>query len=390
VQIPLAMGADGLSRSALGVVAATYAAGFMAGAWFGPRLLARVGHIRVFAACAAIATACTLALHAADTTLLWMLVRAAMGAGVALMFSAVEAWMNETIGKHERGSVIGVYMVCTKAALAAGAFLAVGGGASPVPLMIAAALIALAIAPVCFTTSVPPAAPKAEPLAIRDQFRTAPAAVLSSFCAGVTNGGALALAPVFAAEFYGPERAATFYASAWIGSLILQWPAGRVSDMVDRRLVIAALAVLSAVAALGLLFTAGHVPFWAAALMFGVWGAGSLSFYGIGVAHMADRSDPSQMARATAGLLFVWAFGCIVGPIAQGPLVDLFGPQAVFGFAAVALFGLTGAMLYRRSAREPTPAQEKAPFQNKSATSTSAAELSYGEADTAAPRAGST
>jgi MFS family permease len=380
VHIPMAMSADQLPVSALGLVAAAYSAGFMAGAWVGPRLLARVGHIRVYAASAAIGAVGVLALHGADATPLWMMVRLAIGWSIALMFAASESWMNAALPRADRGSVMGVYMVCTKAALATGPFLIGGfGGAAAEPLMIAAALVALSLAPVCFTSTTPPPPPKAEPLALRDLFETAPAAVVACLLAGIINGGVLALAPVFAAELYGPENASSFYAAAWVGSLILQWPAGKLSDGVDRRLVIAGCATLAAVAAVLLAFTAGTVPYWVAALLYAFWGAGALSYYGVAVAHMADRAAPPAMARATSGLLFIWAAGSIAGPLVQGGIVDFVGPRGIFAFAALALLVLTAAMLWRRTAREPTPAAEKEVFQDKHATSVAAAEMSYGE-----------
>jgi MFS family permease len=276
--------------------------------------------------------------------------------------------------------VIGIYMVCTKAALAGGAFLITGyTGLASEPVMIAAALLALAMVPVCFTSTTPPPAPKAEPLALRALFDTAPAAVVACFLAGLINGGVLALAPVFAAEIYGPETATSFYAAAWVGSLLLQWPAGKLSDVIDRRLVIAACAGLAAVAAAGLAYAAGRAPFWAAAGLYALWGAGALSYYGIAVAHMADRAAQATMARATSGLLFIWAVGSILGPLAQGVIVDFVGPRGIFIFAGAMLTVLTAAMLWRRTAREPTPKAEKEVFQDKHATSVAAAELSYGE-----------
>ncbi len=380
VHIPLAMAGDGLPVSALGLVAAAYSAGFMAGAWVGPRLLARVGHIRVFAASAAIAAAGTLALFAANDALVWMLVRLAIGWSIALMFAASESWMNASLMKAERGSVMGIYMVCTKAALATGPFLISGfSGSAAEPVMIAAALLALSMVPVCFTSTTPPPAPKAEPLALRDLFETAPAAVVACVLAGVINGGVLALAPVFAAQIYGPHTATSFYAAAWVGSLILQWPAGKLSDQIDRRLVIAGCAVLATLSACALAYAAGRAPFWVAALLYAFWGAGALSYYGVAVAHMADRAAPANMARATSGLLFVWAAGSIAGPLIQGVIVDFAGPRGIFIFAAAMLTVLTAAMLWRRSAREPTPKAEKEVFQDKHATSVAAAEMSYGE-----------
>lgn len=377
VHLPLAFESAGYSRTSLGFVAAAYSAGFMAGAWYGPMLLARVGHIRVFSACAAIVAVMTLGLHGAgDHLIVWFGLRAIAGGAVAMMFAAVESWMSYSIAKHERGSVMGFYQVGTKAVLAAAPFLAMGYAAdAPEPWMIAAAAMALAMVPICFTSKAEPEPPKAQLLSVREQFVTAPAAVIGAFGAGITNAGVLALAPLYASTHYGPQSATGFYAAAWIGSLFLQWPAGRFSDRVDRRAVIAALTALAAVAAFALALMGGHAPLWVATLTFGLWGAGALSFYGIAVAHMADRAEPGRMAQATSGLLFVWAAGSVIGPALQGVTGDLLGPEGVFWFAGVAAVGITGAMFWRSAvSAEPT---HKETFSVNQATSTAATESAF-------------
>jgi MFS family permease len=379
VHIPLAFAADGHSRAALGIVAAAYSAGFMLGAAGATLMLSRVGHIRVFSACAGIFAVTTLALHGAGAVWGWMAARFVAGIAIALMFAAVESWLSSSIGKGERGHVIGVYMVTTKAALAIGPFCTFGLPLDAAePWMIAAGIAAIAMVPVCFTTAAQPAPPQAQPLALREQFETAPAAVIAVFGAGFVNSGVLALSPLYAAERFGAPAATAFYSAAWIGSLILQWPAGRLSDRLDRRHVIALLTGLAGASALALAVFRDLVPGWAAMALFGVWGAGALSFYGIAVAHMADRAEPGRIAQATSGLLFVWAAGSIAGPAMLGVAIDLFGGRGVFWFAGLAACVLTAAMYWRGAVRKAPPAAEKEAFANQPATSVAAAEIAYG------------
>jgi MFS family permease len=243
--------------------------------------------------------------------------------------------------------------------------------------MIAAALAALSMVPICFTAAEQPDPPKAQPLALVEQFATAPAAVIGSFGAGLVNGGVLALAPLYAAQHYGPQAAAEFYSAAFTGSLLLQWPAGRLSDRVDRRLVIAGLAALAAVSAFALALWSGELVNWQAVAVFFLWGAGALSFYGIAVAHMADRAEPGKLAQSAAGLLFVWATGSVIGPLLLGPLVDLFDVAGMFWFAGFAALAVAIAMFWRQSAREgPVTKEEFAP---QIGTSVAAGEIAYGD-----------
>lgn len=380
VRLPLGFVVEGNSRTALGLVAACYSAGFMLGAAVATTLLSRVGHIRVYAACAAIFAAATLALHFVDGVWGWGLARMIAGVAVALLFAAVESWLASSILAKERGEVMSIYMVATKAALAFGPYLAFSAQpAAPEPWMIAAAIGALSMVPICFTSTEQPAPPKATPLALVEQFQTAPAAVIASFGAGLVNGGVLALAPLFAVEHFGAQRASEFYSAAWTGSLLLQWPAGRFSDRMDRRVVIAALNVLAAAAAFVLALFGAGLPVWAAILTFFIWGAGALSFYGIGVAHMADRAEQGKLAQSASGLLFVWAGGAIVGPLLLGPIVDLWGVGGMFWFAALAAAGLAIAMFWRSGARPPAEEAHKEEFAPYPASSVAAAEIVYGD-----------
>ncbi len=386
VRLPLAFADEGHSRTALGLVAASYSAGFMMGAMIATTLLARVGHIRVYAASAAVFAVATLMLHFAGDVWTWGISRMFAGVAVALMFAAIESWLSHSISTSARGEVMSVYMVLTKGALALGPFFAASYAPQAAePWMIAAALAALSMVPVCFTAIEQPAPPKAQPLALVEQFATAPAAVIGSFGAGLVNGGVLALAPLYAAQHYGAEAAANFYAAAFTGSLLLQWPAGRISDRLDRRLVIAALAGIAALSAFALALWSGTLSSVQAILWFFTWGAGALSFYGIAVAHMADRAEPGKLAQSAAGVLFVWATGSVVGPLLMGPLVDWFGIAGMFWFAGVAALLVCAAMFWRRTTREPATSKEE--FAPQIGTSVAAGEIVYGD-ESAEPAAG--
>lgn len=361
VWMPLVMVDHGFSASSIGLIAAAYAVGFMAGSWVSPRALALLGHIRAYAATAALACALTLALHGLDDAWAWAANRLAMGVVLALMFTAAESWINGVTPREQRGGVIGFYMLCTKLALAAGPFLVMGADPGEAgPFMIAAAAFALALVPIALTQQSQPPAPASAALDLPRVVRLAPAAAFAALIAGIANSAVLALAPIYAASRGGEGAAAGFMAAAWIGSLTTQWFAGRLSDQMDRRLVIAGLTGLAALAGAVLALAPADAPFTLISVVFGAWAAGALSYYGIAVAHLADRSKGEEMAAATASLLFIWAAGSVVGPPAAGFLIEhVTGPAGLFGFAAVAFGLLAPAMLWRRAARAEAPADAK-------------------------------
>jgi MFS family permease len=376
--LPLAFVTQGHTRTEYGLVASAYSAGFMLGAMVATQLLARIGHIRVYAACAAIFAVATLGLHFVGDVWSWGVARMIAGVAVALMFAAIESWLAFSVSSGARGEVMSVYMVLTKAALAIGPFLAFSYGTEAVePWMIAASLAAISMVPICFTSTAQPDPPRAQPLALVEQFATAPAAVISCFGAGLVNGGVMALAPLYAAQHYGAAAAAEFYSSAYVGSLLLQWPAGRLSDRLDRRLVIAALCIIATATAFALALWSGRLLRWEAVSLFFFWGAGALSFYGIAVAHMADRAEPGRIAQSAAGVLFVWAVGSVIGPLAMGPLVDIFGVGGMFWFAGGVALAVASLMFWRRTTREGPVIKEE--FAPQLGTSVAAGEIAYGD-----------
>jgi MFS family permease len=385
VQLPLTMRADGLREFAIGLIGAAYSAGFMAGAWYGPRILSRVGHIRAYSAAASLCAAATLFANWADHEIAWALLRALTGAAVAVMFAGVESWLSGLIKAEERGGVLGFYMVITKAALAVGPFLA------PIAqpqgaLVLAGALLALSLTPIALTSQPAPPLPEPEPPRFKDLMDTAPAAVVAAFAAGVTNAGVLAIAPLYASSHWGEGAATPFVASAIVGSLLLQWPAAKLSDRMDRRIVIAMLAVIAALPALALAFAGEALALPAAAVLFALWGAGALSFYGIAVAHMADRAAPAALTRATSGLLFVWAAGAIAGPPLMGLAAEIGGGAGLFFFASLGAFACAGYMFVRRKSRQAAAERRGDGASADQATSVAAADLAYARKQGASPK----
>jgi MFS family permease len=194
-----------------------------------------------------------------------------------------------------------------------------------------------------------------EPFSLASLWRVAPAAVMAAFVVGVSNQGMVALLPIYAArlEQGGVAAAAALNAAMWAGGMLLQWPAGRLSDWIDRRIVIAALAVISCIGSLG--------------LMAALWGAGAFSIYGVAVAHAADAAQ-GQTQRAIALMLLIWAAGAVIGPAVAGVLMQM-GTRGLFLGGLVASVALAVAMVARRRAKDPAPAAEKARFEATGTTS---------------------
>ena len=370
VLLPLSLNGAGATPTAIGLVQACYAVGFMAGALASTGLIRRMGPIRAYSAGAAACAAITLALYADIHAPVWAALRAIQGFCIVIMFASGESWLAVAAAPGQRGSVLGVYQAAVKLSLLAGPFLIVG--LSPLaagPFMLAAAIYAISLIPLCATRQIEPAPPPMEPFSLASLWRAAPAAVMAAFVVGVSNQGMVALLPIYAArlEQGGVAAAAALNAAMWAGGMLLQWPAGRLSDWIDRRIVIAVLAVISCIGSLGLMALGESAPLPAALALAALWGAGAFSIYGVAVAHAADAAQ-GQTQRAIALMLLIWAAGAVIGPAVAGVLMQM-GVRGLFLGGLVASVALAIAMVARRRAKDPAPAAEKARFEATGTTS---------------------
>jgi MFS family permease len=155
-----------------------------------------------------------------------------------------------------------------------------------------------------------------------------------------------------------------------MGGTITQWPAGLLSDRIDRRFVVAGLALMALIACIALFLTAGRVSFSVTVMLAAVWGGGALSFYSVSASHATDRAEPGQIASVMSGMLFVWAAGSVAGPIITGVTADTeLGQPGVFAVVSVLYFALIAANLWRVSITRRPDASHRSPFVAVSGTS---------------------
>ncbi|MGJ3231715.1 MAG: MFS transporter [Oceanicaulis sp.] len=387
VALPLAMDAAEWSAVAIGAVVAAYAAGFMAGAWTAPWVIRTIGHIRAYAAYAGGAAAVTLMLALSSDFAFWTVTRFGFGVCAAGIFAVSESWIADATPAERRGAVISVYQILGRAGLIAGPFLI---ALPPFDLtdgfIIAGIFLALSLVPVVFTRRSQPTLPQSDTVSPLRLFEIAPSAAGAVFVAGVVNSGLLAFIPIWAEGLnpaFGAGAAAIVIAVIYFCSMLTQWPAGAVSDRVDRRLVIAALAALACLAALVLaLVTAPGLLL--GSLLAGAWGAASLAYYGVAVAHAADRSRVEELPAIASGLLLVWAAGSIIGPILAGlAYAGPLGARGLFLFGAVVSALLCAGMFVRRRVRAPVNEAERESFVFLTATSGELAEIEAPDRETA-------
>ena len=388
--VPLRGQAEGWSSFALGALGSAYYVGFVAGCLGAPLVIVRAGHIRAFAAFASLFAAVTLA-HALFVGVApWLAFRFVVGASLAGLYMIIESWLNDRATNTNRGLLMSAYTVVNFAALTVGELLAtLHPPRDFAHFAIAALAISLAVIPVALTRSAQPAPIRIVRFRPRALFRSSPVGVVGVTMIGIANGAFWTLGAVYAVgRGLDSSQAAIFLSCAVVGGALSQWPAGRLSDRIDRRLVL--IALLGAAALVGLLLAflpIGGTGIFVLGFLFGV---ATLPTYSIAAAHAYDHAQPGTYVETSAGILLANGAGSIVGPLLASFVMGRTGTSNLFLFTAVAQALLAGFVYTRLKARAALPTAEKTEF-DRSVTAPAGTVIppespQIGDLDVVAPR----
>lgn len=349
---------EGFSGTVTGLVMSGYFAGFLGGAFLSPLIIRRVGHVRVFAAMASLASVAILVHAMVVTPGVWAAMRILTGFAYSGLFIVAESWLNDRATNQLRGRLLSVYMVVT--------FVSMGGGqltmnlASPGAydlFIINAIILSLALVPILLSNNPQPESTTPEPLSVSKLYRVSPLGTVGAFATGMSHGAVFGMAAVFARGFdLSVAQVSAYMAGLIAGGAFLQWPIGRLSDRIDRRRVITGLAVAVAVIA-ALSIPIGRYSDIGLILMAVPFGGTVLPLYSLFVAYTNDRLEPSQMVAASSGLYKVLAVGAILGPSLTGWIMDLVGTSG-FLWYFVALHVATVVFALYRMARSESPGEQ--------------------------------
>lgn len=349
---------EGFGTGVLGLVMSGYFAGFLAGSVIVPRFVARVGHIRVFAALASLVSAVVLAHAAFPDPWLWGAMRLVTGFGYAGLYIVVESWLNDMSSNENRGKVLGAYMIIQLGALGLSqGLLTLGDPAGAGPFMLVAVLVSLAVLPVCLSASRAPDFSAPESMSLAALYRLSPLGTVGMALTGMSNGAVFGFAAVYARQAgFSITEISLFVALVFGTGMVLQWPVGRISDRIDRRTVIAAVTFGAALAAALVVALSGTGASRPVLIAVGACAGGlTIPLYSLFNTHVNDLVAPRQRVAASGALIFLNGAGAIAGPNLAAQLMDATGPEGFFS-SLVILHVAIGLMTLWRMVRRPVPA----------------------------------
>lgn len=354
---------EDFDSAVIGLIMAAFFLGFLTGSVRTPKAVRRVGHIRVFAALAAVASIAILVQDLFVDPFVWVIMRFLTGVCFAGIFVVAESWLNSHSSNRTRGKLLALYMVTMYLGMAGGQFLLnLADAAGSDLFMISSILISVAVVPMLLSNARAPEISKPSSMSLIRLFRDAPFGVVGIFVAGIINGSVFGMGAVYAHDSgMDVGQVAWFMGGLIGGGAILQWPLGRLSDVLDRRVVVIGVSIAAALTALIILF---FLPDNGMLLLLGTALFGGLAFalHSLNIAHTNDWLDPADMIDASSAMVLALGVGSVIGPLGVGLLMAQLGPPGFFWFLFVVLVGFVIFGLACRSYYVRRPAPEMTSF----------------------------
>lgn len=328
---------EGVSEMLIGSLTTAYYAGLVLGAKIGHRLIARVGHIRSYVACAGLATILTLSYVLIQDITIWIVLRFVMGVVMMNQYMVLESWLNEQSEPNQRGVVFAGYMVATDLGLMLGqGYLHQFPALDFKPLIMIAMLFAACLIPIAMTRRVHPAKLTAARLEIGYFWQKVPQALIMIFLVGIMVGSFYGLAAVYAKKSGLDTSTASLFVMVCIAAgFLTQWPMGWLSDHFNRAKLIrinAFIFILSTIPLWGFITLPNYLM-----MTFGfIGGAFLFTFYPLAIAFANDNIEQSKRVALSALLLATYGIGASIGPIIIGASMEYFRPSAYYITSAIA------------------------------------------------------
>ena len=334
--------AEEFSLTATGFMLSGYYIGYFIGAKTIPTFILRVGHIRVFAAFASIASIAILIHSIIINPFSWFILRIITGISMVSLYTIAESWLNDRSSNKNRGSVLSIYMVVLYGSMAVGMFFL--NFSSPLnfqPFILVSLFMSLSLIPILLTKRKAPNFKKITGMSLRELYKISPLGMVGSLIYGTTQSALFSLLAVYAASmnFTIFEISIVTFLLA-ISGAVAQWPIGKLSDNFDRRLVIiyttfgASFFAFCSIIAGGQMYMPGDLAttkywFYLCVVLFSFC---SLPMFAIIFAHTNDFIPKEKFVAAGAGLQFAFGVGAISGPFLCSLLMDLVGANGYFIF----------------------------------------------------------
>lgn len=307
----------GFSDLEISLMQSCYPLGALAGTMLTPRLIEKVGHIRVFSALASMVSVAAIAHLLTSDPYSWSAMRFLAGFCFPGLYVITESWLNAKSENRIRAQVLSVYFIIQTAGPAMGtAMVGLPDPTGNLLFGLTSILLSVAIVPLLLSNNRAPEYSAPDRMPVTRLYKVSPMAVQGIVIMGAGVVAWYISLPLYALQNgFSEAQASGALVIALIVSALVQYPVGWLSDRTDRRYVVIGLAAVSAAAALWMAVDTSPSRI---VVGFSVIAAATLPVYSILAAHANDQLQPGQVVPASGTMAFLMQvgqfFGVLIGP----------------------------------------------------------------------------
>lgn len=334
-------GLENFHEETIGIIMSSYFVGYMFGAVVVPNYVKRVGHIRTFTAMASIASAAALSHLLIIEPISWVFFRAVNGFCIAGLALVIESWLNGHAVIENRGQILSIYGLVVVFAIGLGQLLLnIADPGGFFLFCIVSVILSLSLVPVSLTRSKAPTITGSSRFNLLRLLKLTPLGVIGTMITGMTMSAYLGMGPTFAQKAGLNTAGISFFMTAVMaGTAVLHWPVGRLSDRIDRRVVIALVSLANGIVCLGFIGWNISTLKILLPLAFLLGGFGQ-PLYALCIAHANDNISTDEILSTASSLLLVFSFGSSLGPFFASLIMGQIGPKGLFLFLGLLYFFL--------------------------------------------------
>ncbi len=156
------------------------------------------------------------------------------------MYIVSESWINDKATNSSRGGLLSVYMIVQMLGMMIGQSMLTFGSETGYDMFLAVSIIvSFAAIPIMLTAARSPDFEEPEPASFRRVYHNSPLSVVGMLITGFNAAIVFGMGAVFATKIgMSLHQVSYFMVAIGGGAMILQYPIGKLSDLIDRRTVI--------------------------------------------------------------------------------------------------------------------------------------------------------
>ena len=353
---------EGFSYISTGLIVAGYYVGYLTGSVVIPIFLKRVGHIRVFAALASLASIAILLHTVFLDPYSWFFIRILTGVSLSGIYIIMESWLNDKSTNETRGKLLSIYMIITFVFVGLGQLLLNISDPAKVDLFILVSiLLSFALLPILLTNTEQPNTTDTKSFSLAEFYAISPLGFVGALFTGLAHSAVFGYGAVYAtAKGLSVLEVSIFMIIITSFGALSQWPVGYLSDRMDRRLILIGVTFVASGLCL-LIVGSSYISLTLFFILTAIYSCMSLPMYSLAIAHTNDFLQQNEIVAASSAFAKLMGIGSILGPLMVSAMMSVMGPNG-YHIYLLLMHGLLGLFGLYRMTKRAIPADSESQY----------------------------